>query len=546
MKKMLASSVALGISLALIGLGYYIFLPALNLRSPGFYFFTIMAFSIIAIFQVVTAYVTNEEDNILAKVSTIISGIGIVLIILVAIVGWFLSGKLFHSTSYKDVASIDIGNFENDFIDISKDPSQMAVVDMDTAIRLGDRTIGNIDHASWYEVDNEYNLIVYQGKQYRISPLNYGGFFKYNKAKNNGYLPGYVLVDNQTQEAKYVTVDGGIKYSPSAYFSYNLKRHLRSQYVSYIFGDSYFEIDENGNPYWITAVKTPTVGIFGCAVEKSFIVTNAIDGTSTEYTAEELPEWIDHSMGLDYLMDLAYWHYEYVNGYINFSKTGVYRTSYYYADDEKSFDGYNSFVNAKGEVCFYVGLSPANTAETNVGFLLVNTRTGKFTQYDCSGAEEMSSQNAAEGLVQNLGYNATFPTVVNVCGEETYFMCLKDKAGLIQRYALCNIENYSIVVEADSIDKVVELYFQKLGIEPTENDEISAKEKENVIGKITSIYTAEIEGTTYFYYMLENDKYLYKSSITINEKQVLLKEGDVVNIDYVASNSDIRDVVSIK
>ena len=165
--------------------------------------------------------------------------------------------------------TLEEGNFEEDINPI-QNVENLSIVDMETAERLGDRTIGSIKNSAWYEVDNEYNLIKYQGEQYRISALNYGGYFKSQKAKYDG-IPGYVLVNTFTQEAKYVELEKGMKYSPSAHWSFDLKRHLRGQYASYIFGEYYFEIDEQGNPYWITAVKRPTIGMFGGKKEDSFI-----------------------------------------------------------------------------------------------------------------------------------------------------------------------------------------------------------------------------------------------------------------------------------
>ena len=38
----------------------------------------------------------------------------------------------------------------------------LSIVDMETAERLGDRTVGSIKNSAWYEVDNEYNLIKYK------------------------------------------------------------------------------------------------------------------------------------------------------------------------------------------------------------------------------------------------------------------------------------------------------------------------------------------------------------------------------------------------
>lgn len=505
----------------------YLFLPAWNFRSGGIYLFL---FFMLIISTLANALVESIVDEY--RILTIISAVGIGIIILIAIIGLFSSAQLFHSKSYQTLIEIEEGNFNKDVMAID-DIKEIAVVDVATAEKVGDRTIASLKNPSWYDVDNEYNLIIYNGEQYRISAINYGGFFKYNKAKDSG-IPGYVLVDAVTQEAKLVTLDSPIRYSPSAYFSYNLERHLRNQYHSYIFGKSFFEIDEEGNPYWITSVKTSNIGIWGGKTEESFIITDACSGESTEYVTEDLPEWVDHAFDLEYLMEMVYYNYEYINGFINFSKTGVKRTSYYYK--ENGFTGYNTTISSDG-IVFYTGVTPANSAESILGFIFANPRTGIVKFYECNGAEESSAQAAAQGLVQDLWYIATFPTIVNIDENPTYFMTLKDSAGLIQRYALCNVSNYTQVFQANSLEETLIGYRSIIGTAeiPQEDNKIETMFTK---GEISSLYTAEIEGYTYFYFTLIGSSDLYMSSIENSNKQVLLVVGTEVNIEYVETSED--------
>ncbi|MCR5572453.1 MAG: hypothetical protein K6F57_01615 [Candidatus Saccharibacteria bacterium] len=469
-----------------------------------------------------------------------------------------------------------------DFTDITTEDNfnSLPLVDLDTAKMLGDKKVAQLKHASWYDVDDEYNLIQYQGKYYRLSVIDYGGYWKYRKAKNEG-LPGYVLVSATsrngavTQEATLVQLDKAIRYSPGAFWSYDLRRHLRGQYRSYIFDESYLEIDEEGVPYWITGVKRPTAGVFGVKTVTSFIATNAQTGESQEYSIDEAPEWIDHIFSLSYLMEVAEWHYAYVDGFWNnaFSQTNVWRTSYFFRDkrddnDDESeagkfanFFGYSSIVQ-NDQVMFYTGLTAANSAESNLGWLIIDTSSGKMVQYkfkdakgeDASGAEESSAQGAVEQLVQAMGYEATFPLPVNIAGEPSYIMCLKGKAGLIQAYAICNIDNYSIAVQAESLDKALNLYLDRLGKEPIydtdstssePSPEIDVPEEEvrELTGKIVEVYTAEVNGTTQFYYVIGEN--LYRSSITLNEMQVTWKVGDELVISYYDDGA-IRVVTDIK
>lgn len=508
----------------------YICLPAWNFRSKGFCFFIFLMALVATILLGISEYIIDE------KPIGVITGVVVtVLILIVLLSGIISSAKMFHASRYQSLITIEEGNFDEEITQIN-DTSNITIVDVSTADKLGDRTIANLKNASWYEVDNEYNVILYHGQQFRISPINYGGFWKYLKAKTDG-IPGYVIVNSITQEAQLVTLEKPIKYSPSAYFSYDLTRHLRSQYPSCMFGSSFFEIDEDGNPYWITSVKSANIGLFGGQKEEYFIITDACTGESMRYSTEELPDWVDHAFDLSYLMQLVNYNFKYVNGFFNFSQTNVNVTSYQYKD--KDFDGYNTAISSDG-VVFYTGVTPASSAESNIGFILANPRTGVVKFYDCPGAEESSAQSAAEGLVQNLDYKATFPTILNVDGEPTYFMCLKDKAKLIQGYVLCNVANYTMVVQDKTIEGALEQYKAKIN---GENSETPDKDEEQADvklanGIISEIYQAEIDGYTYFYFKLEHDENIYMSSITNSNKQVFLSVGTKVKIEYVLSAED--------
>lgn len=499
---------------------YWITLPAMNFQSIGFYVFLFAMAVIAAVCFRITEKAILWEDY--SNFGLAFGAIATFIVVIMLICG-IASCKMFNWRQYQSLIEIEEGNFNTDIV--TAETSNLPVVDVATATKLGDRTIAELANSTWYDVDNEYNFIIYQGEHYRISPINYGGFFKYLKGRHTG-IPGYVLVNVYTQEATLVQSENPIFYSPSASFSYNLTRHLRREFRNDIFGNSFFEIDEEGNPYWITSVRTPTIGVFGGALEEEFIITNATTGECKKYKTDELPEWVDHAYDLGYLMQLVYYNYRYVNGWFNPSKTGVNQISYQYRDT--GFAGYNTTVSSDG-VVFFTGVTPANAAESILGFILANPRTGVVKYYSCYGAEESSAQAAAEGLVQNLQYKATYPTMINVDGEPTYFMALKDNAGLIQRYALCNVENYTKVVEAKTLEEALESYRKEIGVEVVASEEMT----ESTTGVINAVYTAEIDGYTYFYFTLTGDnKSLYMSSIENSNRQVLLIPGMTVEIAF--------------
>ena len=563
----------------LIGMGInYLALPAMTFHSSGFWWFWLVIGIIAALVYFAANGIANnitcEEGGYLPGFIILgATAIWLVVFIVTAIAG----SEMVNAKQYSGLIEVETGNFAEDIEQI--DTEDLVVVDVKTAQQLGNRTIANIDNSAWYEVDSEYNLVVIDGKEYRISPVNYGGLWKFLKADETG-IPGYVLVDakDQDEDARYVELEENIKYSPSACFEYDLTRHLRGLYPSYIFGKSFFEVDDTGCPFWITSVKIPQIGMRGGLVTNSVLVTNAVTGDTEEYELDELPEWVDHVDSVNQLMTLLDWHYSYWDGWWNSvtSKTKVYKTSYYYKDQEQSdsqeegkvdleankhtpFEGYNSIVTEDGKVMIYTGLTPANNAESNVGFLLIDPRAQKFTYYEATGAEEASAQKAAEGLVSDLRYSASFPTVVNVDGVETYFMVLKDGAGLIQRYAFANVENYAKCVQAETIEKALSLYKIEIGL--TSSDEVVDTGKEDddqeplpevrefYYGGISAVEEAQIDGYTYYYFTFEGrETEIFISSIENSNKQPMrLKVGTAVNVEYYGSEKEdgINIVVNI-
>lgn len=549
----------------LIGLGLnYLFLVPATLESFEMWFFItlllLIATGVSWLFSFIRERIKDEyfSDTIKDYIVTVI----LLAVWILSLLIWLITGmtgwKMFNAESYSNLISIESCSFEQDIQEV--DVNNMITTDVKTARKLGDRTLGSVKDSSWYEVDTEYNLISIAGEYYRISPLNYGGLFKYLSAKSTG-IPGYVLVNAKTQEAQYVELDNAMNYSPSAHFEKNLTRHMRGQYPRYMFGKSFFEVDDEGNPYWITGVKAKQIGVMGAPIVTSAIITDAITGESKEYSLSKLPEWVDHVYSIDDLMEVVDWHYSLANGYFNFSDTGVFKTSYSYRDKESKkdeseytpFEGYNSVISRNGQIWFYTGITPANNAETIIGFILANPKTGEVRFYSVEGAEESSAQSSAEGLVQNLKYSASFPTIINVNGIETYFMTLKDSGGLIKKYAFCNVKDYTKVVEADSIKSALDEYQLLMGIKSLDNigvvDESITSEGrkvKTVEGVITEVKEAEKDGYTHYFFTLEDeDDIIFMSSIENSNLQPMkLVIGNSISIKYRDSEEQGLEIVT--
>lgn len=552
-------------TLLYFGISQFCFMVPINLRSQMFWstiiiwacLITVIAWYLVKRSERNRGYCGNDEPSALKKFATY-ALIGTIASIVIYLIACLISGPFFHAQEYANLITIADGDEETEIPDIETDT--MIVVDMKTAEKYGDGQLSYVENPMHYEVDDEYNLMCVNGEYYRISPLNYGGLFKALKANN---IPAYIQVDATTagkeaQSSNAVNLDTPMEYSPSAILLHKLGRHLHFKYPTYILGKSFFELSDDLTPYWITPVQTPSIGLFGGTLENSIIVTNAVTGECTEYPNSETPDWIDHAHSVSYLFELVGYHYKYQDGYLNsiFSKTNVYNTSFSMrsekTDENESeftpFEGYNWLIGKDGKIYAYTGITPANNASTNFGFVMIDARTAEAKFYTAPGADEQTAQHAAEGLVQDLRYSANFPTIVDINGELVYFMSLKDNSGSVKRYAICDVKNYTKVVEAASINEAISKFTGlSTSFAPDEENQEPQEETE-LTGTVASVRTAEKSGNTYFFFMLNDDEHIYVSSIDNSSMQpFMLTENASVTITYHDSEEQgIRVVTAIK
>ena len=535
----------------------WMFLPAWNIRSGGFWWYWIVV-GIIAIVIFFIAETSTDAETII----TMILGIIWSIIVVIGIIGSLSSSILFNAVKYSNLIKIEEGNFKDEIQSIStaEEANNFPLLDVQTAQKLGNRSLSEIDKVSQFEVNGEYNLISYDEKQYRLSPLEYTSIFK---AMNNESIPGYVLIGSETQESHLIQLDNEIRYAPSDIFSQDLTRHLRNKYPNYIFGKYQFDIDDNGEAYYIAPVLKPTIGFFGGKIVQSFVIVNANSGECEEYSPEDLPEWVEHAYSLNYLMGLAENYYQYKGGFWNtiFAKTNVKKISYSYRGsnvnedddkDENEFVGYNSIMTKDG-VQFFTCVVSVSNDESALGFILANSRTGEITYYDCAGAEESTAQLQAESLYQNYGYKSSYPLMVSVNGVPTYVISLKDKSKINKAYVMINVENYTLSASGETLEDALLQYREKVlgeeGLTPKnligETSEEIETETKSTTGTITELYQATQNGTTQFFFVLEGDEILYISSISNNSRQVQMLVGSNVSIEYYMSpNEELVGIVS--
>lgn len=536
------------VSVLLMFLLFYTSLPAINLKNRSFFIYVI---SCILIFLVVNflTYVKNllaslggghfgmyrdpvsgqyvfrrdpdsEAPDKISLGKPLKYGLLVIGAMILFMMGASLIGhRFFNAARYRDLITITEGDFSTDVAELNM--SQIPVVDRDTAYRLGSRKLGEMTElVSQFEIMPDYTQINYKGSPYRVTPLTYADPIKwlYNMSKG---LPAYITVDMVDQDTELVWLESGMRYSPGEYFFRNIYRYLRFKYPTKMFDNVSFEIDDEGIPYWVAPTITYRIGWWDGKDINGAILVNAITGESSYYEKSDVPTWIDQLYVSDLIMEQLDDNGKFQNGYINsiFGQRNVRRTTY----------GYN-YLAIDDDVYLYTGMSSVTADESNIGFVLVNLRTKDTRFYAVPGATEYSAMESAKGQVQHLGYTATFPLLLNISDRPTYFVSLKDAAGLVKMYAFVDVKQYQIVGTGSSVDEAKKNYRNALNLESSEPP--APPETTEQSGIVDSIADVVVGGNTCYYFTLTGSDQVFTVSVTISDRLPFLKAGDRVSFRY--------------
>lgn len=507
--------------LAIVALGiyYYVALPPLNIHSTEFWVFLIVLGLLAALLFINKRKLSRYELKESKGLKIILGIVG--LIVIVYLGGALLSSPIVNAKKYQQLMTVETGEFAKDIEELSFD--QIPLLDKDSAELLGDRKMGSmVDMVSQFEVDELYSQINYQDRPVRVSPLKYASLIKWFTNQGEG-IPAYIKIDMATQNTELVKLDEGMKYTTSDHFNRNIYRHLRFKYPTYIFNNLSFEIDEEGVPYWICPVKKFNIGLFGGETIGRVVLCNAVTGETEDYAIEDAPQWIDRAYSADLLVQLY--------DYYGTLKHGFFNSVLGQKDCLHTTDGYN-YLAIDDDVWVYTGVTSITGDQSNVGFVLMNQRTMETRFYEVEGATEASAMSSAEGQVQNLHYTATFPLLLNISGEPTYFIALKDDAGLVKKYAMVNVQKYQIVAIGDTVSECEENYTTLMyenGIKQTPED---TRDVESLTARITKIAQGVVDGNSHYYIMVEGSDAIFDIPVVDFIDIIRYDIGDEVTIEY--------------
>lgn len=547
MKKITRNIVLLVIMLLAVGIYYYVALPAVNIHAAGFWMTLGLLIAFATIIYAISQLRKRSKENVLPiksaekqlkELKGVKIGAGLFLLTLVIFaVGNLLSSPIINADKYQKLMNVKESDFSEDIQQTNY--NTIPLLDKESAELLGNRKMGSmVDMVSQFEVGSDYTQINYKDTPVRVTPLVYANEIKWLTNQKEG-IPAYIRIDMATQNTECVKLEKTIKYSKAEYFNRNIYRHLRFHYPTYIFDDQiFFEIDDEGTPYWVCPVKKFNIGLFGGQTVGNIVLCNAVTGECTDYPVEQVPNWIDKVYSAELLIQLYNYYGIYKHGFFN-SILGQ-------KDCLKATNGYN-YIALDDDVWVYTGVTSVSGDQSNVGFVLMNQRTMQTKYYKIEGAIEDSAMSSAEGQVQNLGYQATFPLLLNISDQPTYFMALKDGAGLVKKYAMVNVQKYQWVAIGDTVKECEKAYVTLLatnGIsQMKENQDIFEK----ITGKITAIAPVVIEGNTHYYVALDNSDQMF--DIDMSDQNLIgiirYRQGETIRLTYSPEESGLSVVTEI-
>lgn len=536
------------ISIFWLGINYYIYFPALNVQSREFWSWLLVHSVIISCIFIFSGIIGRSHrkkitEGVRENISYFRYGkgkiqlfclVGIPIVcILVLVIGNLSGAALFRAKKYSRLLTVEERDFAAD-IPESENVDNIALMDTNSAKIFGNRKIGSLsDVVSQFEVEDNYTQINIGNKPMKVANLQYAGFFKYMNNKSKG-IPGYIKVNPVDFEAEYVKLDKGMRYVSSGYFNDNIYRYVQIHNPTKIIDDCYFEVNDEGKPFYVCPVMHARVGLFGGMDVKGAILCDPVTGDMEYYDVADIPTWIDRVYDGELLEQKFNWYGILSDGYFNsiIGQKGCIQTT----DDY----GYKTMDD---DVWIYTGVTSVTGDASNVGFVMINQRTSEARYYSISGAEEYSAMSSAEGEVQEKSYKASFPSLINVDGEPAYIMVLTDNGGLVKMYAMVNVERYNLVVTAESQEEVFSKYW-KLISNNSDSDDVTSSIKDTEL-LVADMQYITMDGETYVYVKDETGN-VYKQKFSDDESIIKISVGDTVSLQYEENESGIHTIIAIE
>jgi hypothetical protein len=510
------------ITVLVLGIGVYFGLVPLNFHSGGFRFFIGLLLFIWSL-PLILKDKNVVFDKPLYKNPWSIPALLLLGFIVVNVIVSFITSPLFMSRTYRDLISVhDNESFVVSVEDYST--MQIPVVDKGLAQKLGDKKLGEDNYGSQFDV-GDYYMICHknqygQDNLYWIAPIEFSGFFPWADRKVS---PGYIMV-NANDQSDVKIIKDELTYTDSAYFWADLNRNnYFHNLTAWRANEPHLELTDDGEPRYVETVLANKIGYENGTDVIGVIVTNPKTGECQYYDYLDAPTWINHVMTEEIIVEqLSYWG-KYVNGFFNsiFAKKDVLEVS----------TGLN-YVYSNGNMYLQTGMTSVGSDESIVGVMMIDMRTKEAKFCRIGGATEWAAAQSAIGKDQEKRYSASDPIMINLDGEPTYFLMLKDDEGLVKRYAYVNVRDYRLVATAETKTSALIEYKKLIATPESQQDaeEYTIKEIRQVIVNGNTVYYIRFNATADTPEDFEDR--VFSAPLSLSPSLAFVEAGDTLKIKY--------------
>lgn len=510
-----------------------------------------------AIASVFASWVLDSrwEANTLSKVLGAVTA----FCLLTLLFGTIGTSPLFQAKNLHDevapyVQKMDESAFPN-LLGKNNDPSNLPLYGEAEALKKAETEMGKYPAlGSQFRLDkDELTSQNFNGKLVYVIPLEPIDMFKWNSEKG---APGFFIVNRNNGNVDFI--DKPFFTTTAAPWGDNVVRiannYLDKNGISGLTTDPSPEVDNENNLHFVTTVYEKKGFLGGYKKILGVVDTNAHTKESKFYPFEEVPEWIDRVIPEEFFLNYLGDYGSYGNGFWNsvFAKSGVQimtSDSFTTNMESTSRDGEKKNTTSQtydviyidGTCFYYTGWTSAGKEGATNGIMMMNSRTGDIQYYSTYGISEGKSQSVVEGLVSDKGYQATYPLLLQVAGEETYFHLMRDENQNLVGYAFCNYKDYQKAGFGTSINDAEAAYIKALG-KTSSSEEFDTKELSTVEGSIEALSTEVLDGNTIYYIKVDGVSDIFSAYSKVNIDLVFAKVGDKIKIEYYKSKDAVQAI----
>jgi len=459
----------------------------------------------------------------------------------ILVFGAFFSSDCFHAKERYNFVSqmVEIINTDENgespfpnLLGSNNDTSNLPLLGLPEAIKNAETQMGKQPAlGSQFELlesevtsQNINNSLMY------VVPLEPKSFLKWD-----GNNHGYFIVDRNNGNTQFV--QEGLLTTEHAPFGSNAIRivynYMRSNGIYGRITEFSPEVDDEGNFKYVATVYD-TTGIEGLRTVRGIVELDAMTKQCKYYGLDEIPDYVDRVFPEEIFDEYLRYYGKYKNGWLN---------SFIGQKEVLEPTEGSDIVYIDGICYYYTGFTSAGKGESSNGIIMMNCRTGEIKYYVTYGISEEKAMGVAEGRVQEKGYNASYPLLLMVSGQETYFMLMRDEANNLCGYAFVSYKDYTKAAVSETLSTAQAQYIKAVSTSNSA-DVLDNLDTSTGKAKITAIGSEVRDGVTIWYVMMEGNDHIFTLTSEVEPMVVFARVGDIAEISYIEAESTVVSAIT--